>query len=79
MKITVNVDCTPLEAREFLGLPNIQPMQDKVMKQMEENLLAGIAGMSPDAILRNWMSFNPEMIGDMLKMFGGMAGGTAKK
>ncbi|MCF2522726.1 DUF6489 family protein [Bradyrhizobium sp. G127] len=79
MKITVNIDCTPEEAREFLGFPNIQPMQEKVMKQMEDNLLAGIAGMSPDAILRNWMSFNPEKIGDMFKMFGGMAGGAAKK
>jgi hypothetical protein len=45
---------------------------------MEENLLSGIAGMSPDAILRNWMSFNPEKIGEMLKMFGGL-GGTVKK
>jgi hypothetical protein len=79
VKITVNIDCTPEEAREFLGFPNIQPMQEKVMKQMEDNLLAGIAGMSPDAILRHWMSFNPEKIGDMFKMFGGMAGGAAKK
>ncbi|MFX6857783.1 DUF6489 family protein, partial [Acinetobacter baumannii] len=46
MKITVNIDCTPQEAREFLGLPNIQPMQEKVMKQVEEKLLAGVAGMS---------------------------------
>lgn len=77
MKITVNIDCTPQEAREFLGLPNIQPMQEKAMKQLEEKLLSGVAGMSPDAILRNWMSFNPEQIGDMFKMFGGL-GGTKK-
>ncbi len=79
MKITVNVDCTPLEAREFIGLPNIQPMQEKVMKQMEENLLSGISGMSPDAILRYWMSFNPEQIGDMFKIFSGAASSPAKK
>lgn len=74
MKVTVNIDCTPQEAREFLGLPNIQPMQEKAMKQLEEKLLSGVAGMSPDAILRNWMSFNPEQIGDMFKMFGGLSG-----
>lgn len=81
MKITVNVDCTPLEAREFLGLPNIQPMQDRAMKQMEETLLSAVSGMAPDAILRNWMSFNPEKFADMFKMFSGMAGGgdTTKK
>jgi hypothetical protein len=79
VKITFNIDCTPQEAREFLGLPDVRPMQDKAMKQMEDNLLAGIAGMSPDAILRNWMSFNPEQIGDMFKMFGGLGGSNAKK
>jgi hypothetical protein len=77
MKVTINIDCTPQEAREFLGLPNIQPMQEKAMKQLEEKLLSGVAGMSPDAILRNWMSFNPEQFGDMFKMFGGL-GGTKK-
>lgn len=81
MKITVNIDCTPLEAREFLGLPNIQPMQDRAMKQMEEKLTSAVSGMAPDAILRNWMSFNPEKIADMFKMFGGVTGsgdGTKK-
>ena len=31
MKITVNVDCTPEEARSFLGLPDVQPLQAAVM------------------------------------------------
>ena len=26
MKINVEVDCTPLEARQFFGLPDVQPM-----------------------------------------------------
>jgi hypothetical protein len=78
MKVTINIDCTPLEAREFLGLPNIQPMQEKAMKHLEEKLLSGVAAMSPDAILKNWMSFNPEQLGDMFKMFGGGLGGTKK-
>ena len=80
MKITVNIDCTPLEARDFLGLPNIQPMQERAMKQMEDTLLSAVSGMAPDAILRNWMSFNPEKFADMFKMFG-MPGGsdTSKK
>ena len=31
MKVTVNVECTPEEARTFLGLPDVQPMQEAVM------------------------------------------------
>lgn len=77
MKFTVNVDCTPQEAREFLGLPNVQPMQERAMKKFEEQLLSGISVMSPDAILKNWMSFNPEQFSEMFKMFSGL-GGTKK-
>src|SRR5262245_27750208 len=28
MKITINIDCTPAEAREMLGLPDLQPLQN---------------------------------------------------
>lgn len=72
MKITVNVDCTPQEAREFMGLPNLQPMQEKVMKELEQQMLDNLGKMSPDAIMRNWMSFAPEQFQEMFKMtFGG--------
>lgn len=39
MKVTVNVECTPEEARAFLGLPDVTPIQDKyvetVLKSMD--------------------------------------------
>ena len=27
MKITIEIDCTPDEARQFVGLPDVKPMQ----------------------------------------------------
>ena len=36
MKATMNIDCTPEEARVFLGLPDVQPMQEHLMKEMQE-------------------------------------------
>lgn len=32
MKVTVDVDCTPAEARAFLGLPDVSPIHDKYIK-----------------------------------------------
>ncbi|HJT40389.1 MAG TPA: DUF6489 family protein [Sphingobium sp.] len=32
MKVTVDVDCTPAEARSFLGLPDVGPIHDKYVK-----------------------------------------------
>ncbi|WP_340266473.1 DUF6489 family protein [Sphingobium mellinum] len=32
MKLSVDVDCTPAEARAFLGLPDLTPIHDKYVK-----------------------------------------------
>lgn len=56
MKITINVDCTPEEARTFLGLPDLKPIQDELMLEMRKRLLAGAAAMDPGEMLRNWMA-----------------------
>lgn len=55
MKFTVNLDCTPEEARAFLGLPDIRPLQDKLLKDVEERLAGSVQAMSPDQMLRLWM------------------------
>lgn len=38
MKINVNVDCTPEEARTFLGLPDVSPIHDKYVKMMLDTM-----------------------------------------
>lgn len=32
MKVTVDVDCSPAEARAFLGLPDLTPLHDKYVQ-----------------------------------------------
>ncbi|WP_066798165.1 DUF6489 family protein [Sphingomonas soli] len=36
MKINVEVDCTPEEARRFIGLPDLTPVHDAYVKVMME-------------------------------------------
>jgi hypothetical protein len=36
MKVNVEVTCTPEEARAFFGLPDLKPMQQRVMGEIEE-------------------------------------------
>ena len=47
MKITVNVDCTPLEARQFMGLPDVEPMQKAAMAEVEKRMMAELERFSP--------------------------------
>ncbi|HLH50928.1 MAG TPA: DUF6489 family protein [Roseiarcus sp.] len=60
MKITFDCDCTPAEAREFFGLPDVRPMQAKVMEEIERRLMAQLDSLSPESVLRSWMSFAPD-------------------
>jgi hypothetical protein len=78
MKITVNVDCTPEEARAFLGQPDLKPMQDELIQEMRNRLITGIAAMDPAEMLRAWM---PAMTGleQMQDFLAKMAGGKADK
>lgn len=38
MKVTVNVDMTPEELRRFMGLPDVQGIQQQMMDSFAENL-----------------------------------------
>ncbi len=69
MKFTINVDCTPEEAREFVGLPNIAPMQDKMMKELEQRMQEQMANMDPETFVKTWMPSTVQGWGEMQKMF----------
>jgi hypothetical protein len=56
MKVTIEIDCTPVEARQFMGLPDVQPMQAAVMAEIEKRVMAEAAKFSPDGFLRAWFS-----------------------
>ena len=55
MKITVDIDCTPEEARAFLGLPDVKPMQEQLMREIQERMAANIRAMEPEEMLRTWL------------------------
>ena len=81
MNVTVDVDCTPLEARQFLGLPDVQPMQAAVMAQMEKKMLAEMDRFSPESVMKSWLSLVPQNAERMQEMFGSLLrqGARARK
>ena len=56
MKITVDIDCTPEEARTFLGLPDIKPLQDLFMANMNEKMTKGLSGEDMENLFNLWLS-----------------------
>lgn len=59
MKITITIDCTPLEARQLAGLPDLQPMQERLMAEIEQRFRDAAARMTPESVLQQWFSAWP--------------------
>lgn len=67
MKITVNIDCTPVEAREFMGLPDVRPMQASLMEDVEKRMRASLDQLSPQSLLQTWLASSPSIVQDSIK------------
>jgi hypothetical protein len=74
MKVNVEIDCTPLEARQFFGLPDVQPMQTAVMEKLQSQMMDNIQKVSPEAIMQSWLSFDPKIAERFTDIFTTMAG-----
>lgn len=55
MKFNIQVDCTPDEARRFLGLPDVAPMQKSLMDAMERRLMDTIQSTDATKLMEQWM------------------------
>ncbi|MFM7377340.1 MAG: DUF6489 family protein [Erythrobacter sp.] len=86
MKITIEIDCTPDEARSFMGLPDVSAANNVYV----ENLTAAMRGVSDPGQLQQYATALAPMGQVGLKLFqnfveGGMkmaaggAGGSSKK
>ena len=62
MKITVNVDCTPEEARTFWGLPDVKPMQEQLLRELQDRMTANIRAMDAEAVAENLVSCDPQRL-----------------
>jgi Family of unknown function (DUF6489) len=75
MKITVDIDCTPEEARAFLGLPDVQPMQERLMQELEARMIANIRSLAPEEMMKAWLPAGLAGLEQMREFFSRMAAG----
>ena len=57
MKINVEIDCSPAEARAFLGLPDVTPLNEAMVAEMQKRMQANVAAMQPEELMKTWTSF----------------------
>lgn len=57
MKIHVDIDCTPQEARSFIGLPNLEPVHDIYIERMQALVRDGLTAGDVERMMKSWMPF----------------------
>ena len=58
MNVTINVDCTPEEARRFMGLPDLTPVHQAYVEKLQKMVGDGVT---------------PDVLTDMMKSWGPMS------
>ena len=69
MKITINIDCTPAEVRQYMGLPDVAPMQEAVLKEWQERMLANATALQPAEMIKAWFPMGIDSWLEMQKAF----------
>ncbi|MBU1347191.1 MAG: hypothetical protein KKA16_09600 [Alphaproteobacteria bacterium] len=57
MKVKIEGECTPEEARAFLGLPDVTVLNEKLVEEMKARMDANMAAMQPEELMKSWTSF----------------------
>lgn len=69
MKINLDIECTPEEARQFMGLPDIKPMQDRMMQALEAQMEDNLKNLDPENFVKTWMPLATHGWADMQRQF----------
>ncbi len=79
MKVTIDVECSPEEARTFLGLPDVAPMQAAMLEQMKSQMQKTASALDPETIFKTLFPTSSEGVADLQKTFWGQFTGNTKK
>src|SRR5271169_268825 len=80
MKINLEIDCTPEEMRKFFGLPEVQPLQEALLKEVQERMTANIKAMDAKAMIEAWLPATLKGFEQLQQIFmARMAGGPREK
>lgn len=69
MKINLEVDCTPEEARRFMGLPDLAPVHEKYLASLTSAMDGVVAPELLDNVMRSWSPMGEAGMGLWRKMF----------
>jgi hypothetical protein len=79
MKFTVNVECSPEEARRFMGLPDVTPINEALVAEMTTRMQKNLSLMSGESMMSSWMSVGTQAQDAFVKLMTSAAGAAAPR
>ncbi|MEM1397804.1 MAG: DUF6489 family protein [Pseudomonadota bacterium] len=56
MKITIDIECSPEEARSFLGMPNVAPLNEMIVSEMTRRAKDNLETLAdPERMVQQWI------------------------
>ncbi len=55
MKVNIEIDMTPEEARRMMGLPDVSAFQERMVAEIETRMKSALDSSDPEAMMKAWM------------------------
>ena len=69
MKIHIDIDCTPEDARTFFGLPDVRAAQAELVAEATKHMKANLAAMDAETLMKTWMPMGIQGIEQLQRSF----------
>ncbi len=79
MKINIELDMTPDEARRLMGWPDVAPLQTQMLEEMQARMKAALDTYDPESVLKAWMPLGAPGLEQFQKFLWDAAARTAGK
>jgi hypothetical protein len=84
MRLTINIDCTPEEARAFFGMPDVAPLNEMVIGEMTRRAKENLDTLAdPERFVAQMIAMGGRGLEGFQQLMGaamsGTAGGGGKK
>lgn len=79
MKITVEVDCTPEEARRAMGIPDVAAIQEQYLQRLMGLSKEGVQPEMIETLIKGWSPLGDAGMGIWRSLMDGALKDTAKR
>ncbi len=79
MKIKIDIDCSPGEMRDFLGLPDIKALQEDMLGALREQMTEAMGSGDSETLSKAWGPLGLQNMESMQKAFWTALSGSASR